>query len=159
MSVDHPAGPAVGIAAGVDGQHDALGAELAGGFVDEFGVEDGGGVEGDLVGAGLEHAADVARRADSAADGQGHEHLPGHGADDVDQGVAVVAGRGDVEEGQLVGALGFVGLGDGHRVARVAQLDEADALDDAPARDVEAGDDALGGHGAGLPRANIGRSG
>ena len=96
--------------------------------------------------AGLAHAADVGGGAQAAADGEGHENLAGNGADDVDEGVAGVAGGGDVEEGDFVGALGFVGAGDGDGVAGVAEFDEADAFDDAAAGDVEAGDDALGGH-------------
>ena len=58
--------------------------------------------------------------------------------------VAPVAGRGDVEEGQLVGALLVVAGGDLDRIAGVAQLDEVDALDDAAGGDVEAGDDSFG---------------
>ena len=59
---------------------------------------------------------------------------------------ALVRG-GDVEEDQLVGALGVVALGQLDRVAGVAQVDEVGALDDAAGVDVEAGDDALQGHG------------
>ena len=53
-------------------------------------------------------------------------------------------GGGDVEEGQLVGALGVVHPGQLDRVAGVAQLLEVDALDHAPGVDVEARDDADG---------------
>ena len=59
----------------------------------------------------------------------------------------LVAGGGDVEEGQLVGALLVVAGGDLDRIAGVAQLDEVDALDDAPGGHVEAGNDAFGEHG------------
>ena len=54
--------------------------------------------------------------------------------------VAVVGRRGDVEEHQLVGALGVVAGGQLDRIAGVAQVDEVDALDDAAAGDVEARD-------------------
>ena len=60
--------------------------------------------------------------------------------------VAAVAGGGDIEKGQLVGALLVVARGDFHRVAGVTQLDEVDTLDDAAAGDVEAGDDSFGEH-------------
>ena len=50
----------------------------------------------------------------------------------------------DVEEGQLVGALGVVGPGQLDRVAGVAELLEVDALDHPAAVDVEARDDADG---------------
>ena len=71
----------------------------------------------------------------------------------VQDQVAVVAGRGDVEEGQLVGALLVVAGGDLDRIAGVAQLDEVDALDDATGGDVEAGDDSFGEHVAAGRRA------
>ena len=54
----------------------------------------------------------------------------------------LVRGR-DVEEHELVGALGVVALGQLDRVARVAQADEVGALHDAPLVDVEARDHAL----------------
>ena len=50
-------------------------------------------------------------------------------------------GGGDVEEGQLVGALGVVEPGELDGVAGVAELLEVHALDDAAAVDVEARDD------------------
>ena len=45
---------------------------------------------------------------------------------------------GDVEEDELVGALGVVALRQLDRIARVAQADEVGALDDASGIDVEA---------------------
>ena len=75
-----------------------------------------------------------ATRAHAAADGERDEHLRRHRLDDVQDQVAAVAGGGDVEEGQLVGALLVVARRDLDRVAGVAQLDEVDALDDAAAR-------------------------
>ena len=66
--------------------------------------------------------------------------------------------RGDVEEDELVGALGVVARGELDRVAGVAQVDEVRALDDAPAVDVQARDDALEVHGhrqaRGAPRSS-----
>ncbi len=54
----------------------------------------------------------------------------------------------NVEEDELVGAGGVVEPGLLHRVARVHEVDELDALHHAPVVDVETGDDALGEHGA-----------
>jgi hypothetical protein len=62
-------------------------------------------------------------------------------------GLPVAGGGGDVQEGQFVGALGVVELGHLHRVARVAQVLEVDALDHPAGVDVQAGDHANGeGH-------------
>ncbi len=59
---------------------------------------------------------------------------------------ALLVRRGDVEEAELVGALAVVARRDLDRIAGVAQVDEADALDDAAALDVEAGNDAAREH-------------
>ena len=82
--------------------------------------------------------------ADAAAHGERDENLARGARDHVDHGVAIVARRGDVEEHQFVGALLVVARGEFHRIARVAQVDEVDALDHAAGGDVETGNDALG---------------
>jgi hypothetical protein len=64
--------------------------------------------------------------------------------DDMQDQVAVVRTGSDVQKGQLVGALLVIAPGDLDRIAGVAQVDELDALDDAPGSHVQAGNDALG---------------
>ena len=62
------------------------------------------------------------------------------------------AGGGDVEEGQLVGALGVVDAGHLDRVAGVAQVGEVDALDHPPGVHVQARDHPYrDGHVSPLP--------
>ena len=56
-----------------------------------------------------------------------------------------VAG-GDVEPAQLVGSLRGVAQGCVDGLATVAEVDELDALDDTPARDIKARDDAAAQH-------------
>src|SRR5690606_16506790 len=129
---------------GVDGHHDALGAEALGGLADEFRVEHRGGIDGHLVGAGIEQVADVLHGAHAAAHGQRNEHLAGHALHGVQGGGAVVDTGGDVQEGDLVGALLVVAAGDLHRVAGVADVLELDALHHAAVVHVEAGNDAFG---------------
>ena len=127
---------------GVDGDDDALGAELPGRLGDELGPGDGGGVDRDLVGAGQQKGADVLDPAHPAADGEGHETLLRRAPDDVIEGVAVLNRGGDVEETEFVRPLAVIDPGLGHRVAGVDEIDEVDALDDAPVLDVETGNDA-----------------
>ena len=100
----------------------ALGDDLGGGH--------GPGVERHLVGPGPEHLADVGGVVQPAADGEGDEDLLGDAGHDVDHRLAGVGAGGDVEEDELVGALGVVAGGQLDRVAGVAQPDEVDALDD-----------------------------
>ena len=111
---------------------------------DELGIVDGGGVDRDLVGAGGEQLAHVVDGADAAADGERDEDLVGGPLDDVDHRAPAVGGGGDVEEDELVGALGVVEGGQLDRIAGVAQIDELDALDDPAVGHVEAGDDPPG---------------
>src|SRR5690606_33179993 len=54
--------------------------------------------------------------------------------------------RGDVEEHDLIRALGFVALRQFHRISHVAQIREADALHDAAILHIEADDYALAEH-------------
>nr|GEU28313.1 hypothetical protein [Tanacetum cinerariifolium] len=132
---------------GVDGHHDALRAMLLRSVEHELRVRHGRRVHAHLVGARVEQAAHVGHLAHAAADGERYEHLRSNRLDDVQDQAAVVAGGGNVEERQFVGALLVVAAGDFHRVAGVAQLGEVDALDHAAIGHVQAGNDAFGKHG------------
>ena len=66
----------------------------------------------------------------------------------LDDGVAPIGGRGDVEQHELIGAGGVVASGEFDRVPGVTEIDERDALDDPAAIDVEARDHALVVHQA-----------
>ena len=66
------------------------------------------------------------------------------GFDDVENQVTAVAGGGDVQKCQLVGALVVVPRSNFHRIACVAQFDKIDPFDHAATRDVETGNDAFG---------------
>ena len=106
-----------------------------------------GRVDRHLVRAGPQQRVDVVDGPDPAADRQRDEHLLGGAPDHLVGAAPVVAGRGDVQEGQLVGALLVVPAGQLDRVAGVDQIDEVDALDHPALGDVEARDDANGdGH-------------
>jgi hypothetical protein len=128
-------------AAGVDGQYDALRSEALGRLVEQLRTGHRGGVERDLVGSGAQQPVHVRRAAHAAADGERDEHLLGGPPDHVVHGVPAAAGRGDVEEGQLVGALGVVEGGQLHWVSRITHPDKIDALDHPAPVDVQAGDD------------------
>ena len=144
--------PAGGDGLGVDGDDDALRPEAQRGFGHDVGVGDGGGVEADLVGPGQQQGAHVVVRPHAAADGQRHETRLCRAGGEVEHGAAVFLGRHDVEKAKLVRAGGIVGDGGVHRIARIAQVDEVDALDHAAIGDVEAGDDAGLQHGPLIPR-------
>ena len=148
-----PARSPVGAPAGVDRHDDALGTELVGDLGDELRAVDRRGVHADLVRSRTQHPAGVLDAADAATHGEGDEHLLRDVAHHLDGGVPTVRRRGDVEEDQLVGTFLVVAGGQFDGVARVAQLDEVDALDDATGVHVEAGDDPGDVHDRPPPQA------
>ena len=85
-----------------------------------------------------------ATRAYAAADRERDEDLARGAGHHVGHDFAGIAGGGDVEEDEFIGAIAVVALGEFDGVARIAQVDEVDALDDAAAGDIETGDDAFG---------------
>ncbi len=138
---------------GVDSHHDALVAELLGGFADEFAAADGSRIDRHLVRARCQQHPNVLDHPHAAADGQRHEAGLRGAADHIEHGAAVLMGGGDVEEGELVGAGGIIGDRRLHRIAGIAQVDEVDALDDPAVLHIQAGDDANLEHGQAALRA------
>jgi hypothetical protein len=63
---------------------------------------------------------------------------------DVQEDVALIGTRGDVEKRELIGALSVVARGHLDWVAGIAQRYEVDALHHPACGNVQAGDDALG---------------
>ena len=136
-----------GIAARVDGDDDGLCAEAAADGVDQCWVGERGGVDADLVRAGLEDLRRIVGGANAAADAEGNEQLARGAAHGVEQRLAALVRCGDVEQHDFVGAFAGMARGLRGRIARIDEIDELHALDDAAVVHVEAGDDALGDHG------------
>jgi hypothetical protein len=132
--------------AGVDRHDDALGSEDLGELVDQLRAGERGGVDADLVGAGIEDRLSIGDRADPAADRERDEDFVGGAAGKVDNRLPALMRCGDVQEDELVGALGVVARRELDRVAGIADVDEVGSLDDPPIGDVEAGDQALQRH-------------
>ena len=115
-------------------------------LADQLGARQRGGVDRDLVGAGVEHGLSVVRRTDAAADHERDEDVVGGPPRQLDDRLTTLVRGGDVEEDQLVRPLGVVAGRELDRVAGVAQADEVGPLDDPARVHVEAGDDALQSH-------------
>ena len=146
--------PAAGSACpGIDGDDHGLPPEPTGAPADQRRVRDGRGVERDLVGTGTQDVAHLRDRPHPAADRQRDECPAGRPLDDVEESGPALRGRADVEEDELVGALGRIALGEGGRVALVNEVFEADALDDATVGHIEAWDHAPAKHQAARTRS------
>ena len=126
-------------------------------LVEQLRPRERGRVDRHLVGAGVEHRLCVGHRPDPAADRERDEHVVGGAARELDDRLALVRGRRDVEQHELVGAGGVVPAGELDGIAGVAQVDEPDALHDPAAVDVEARDHALVVHAA-IPSPTVNRS-
>jgi len=135
----------------VDRDDDALVAKPGRRGADKLGLFDRCGVERDLVGAGVEHGADVIYVSQPAADGQRHEAFLGGRPNEVVHDAAALARCGDVEENQLIGTLRIVALRHRDGVADIGELTrfgfaKLDAARDLAVVDVEAGNDAAAEH-------------
>ena len=78
------------------------------------------GVDRDLVGARLQEPAHVFKPTHPTAHGKRHEAALGGSADHVEDGVAVLMARGDVEKAELVGATQIIGGSHLDGIARIA---------------------------------------
>ena len=131
---------------GVDRDDHRLAAVALGERRDERRVGERGGVDADLVGAGVDRRRRVRLGADAAADRERDEQARRHFANRRLERSSSFDGGGDVEDHQLVDALGVVAFRQLRRIAGAAQSFEVDALDDRAVANVEAGDDAFGQH-------------
>ena len=127
----------------IDGEHDALAAEALGTLADDGRILDSRRIQRRLVRAGLEHLAHVFDRADAAANREWDEDFRCASARDIDNRVALVARRRDVEEDELIRALLVIPRRKLDGVACITQADEVRALDDAAVFDVQAGNNSL----------------
>ena len=112
----------------------------------ELGILDGGGVDADFLGPGLNQPRGIIEGADAAADGEGHENLLGNAPDDIEHDRPAFVAGGDVEKNKFIGPVFLVTARDFDRIAGVAQIQEIDPLDNAASLHVQAGDDAFGKH-------------
>ena len=110
---------------------------------DKFRIKNRRTVNTDFIGAGIEHATNIFRRANAAANGQGDKYLTGNLFDNMDDGIAVVMRRGNVQKGYFVGAFSVITPGNFHRVAGIANIDEFYAFDDSTVIDIQAGNNTF----------------
>src|SRR5262249_47622856 len=130
----------------VDGKHDGLRPKFAAQLMDEIGSADGGCVDADLVGSGVQDEARVVDATDASADRERDKYLPRGACDDIDHRLPRIAGSGDVEKNELIGALIVIARRKFNGVARIAQIDKIYAFHDASTVDVETRNDALYKH-------------
>ena len=125
---------ALAVLLGVDGDDDRLAAVALGKRGDERRVGQRGRVDADLVGAGVDCRRGIRLGADAAADGERDEEPRGHFADRRLERAPSFDGGRDVEDHQLVDALGVVALGELRGIAGAAQPFELMPLTTEPSR-------------------------
>ena len=120
--------------------------KLAADGADQCGVGQGSGVDAYLVRAGLKHLFGILRRLDASAHAKGHKQLARCAPHRIEQGLAALVRRRNVEQNDFIGAFARVARSLRRWIARVDEVDKLHALDHAAGVHVEAGDDALGQH-------------
>jgi len=108
----------------------------------------GGGVDGDLVRAGLQQVAEILQRLDAPADAVGDEHLFRGARGDIDNRAPPLVRSGDVQEHQLVRSLAVVKRRQLHRVPGVAEIEKIRPFHHPPVFHVQAGDHTFCEHGS-----------
>ncbi len=132
---------------GIEIHHRGAAAKAFGSLPDDVRIEHCGGVDADLLGPGRDQCRHVLDRADSAADGEGHEALLSDVADHVVHNVSAFMACGDVEKHQLISPLLVIPPGHLDRVAGVADVLKVHPFDHPPVANVQARDDAVSEHG------------
>ena len=117
---------------GIDRQDQNLVTEVPGDVGDHLRPADRSGIDGHLVGSRTQQHVNVGHRSHAATDRKRNEDGLCRSPNDVEGRLAALRRGGDVEERQLVGALGVVSSCQLDRVARVAQADEIDPLTTCP---------------------------
>src|SRR5699024_10138879 len=129
MSGHLESGRLLSVPANVHAEHQHLTAEPGGDLVDHIGSGDRGGVDSDLVRAGPQQDVHILDAAHTAADSQRNEYLFRSSVDDLQRRAAPLCRGGDVQERELVRALGVIDSRHLDRVPRVGKVDEVDPLD------------------------------
>ena len=132
----------------VHAHHDGLRAESRRTVGHQIGIAHGRGVDGDLLGPGIEHGAHVGHGRDAAAHAEGDEDLRGHALHHVQEDAAFLGRGRDVVKDDLVRTFLIIAAGALHGVADVHVALELDALGQAAGAHVQAGDDSFAKHGA-----------
>jgi hypothetical protein len=105
---------------------------------------DGGGIDTDFIGTGVEHGADILQGPNAATDRERNKYLAGDLLNGVNCGVPFFVTGGDIEKGNLVSARLVIAAGNLYRVSSITDADEIHALDNTTLVNIEAGNNALG---------------
>ena len=130
----------------IDRDDDGLRAEPSGELAQQLGSLERSAVHEILSAPASSRAARVGDRAYAASDGERDRETIGNPRDELDERIAPVERRLDVEVDELVRARVGVQRTELDRVADLGQALEAHALDDASGRDIEARDQARERH-------------
>jgi hypothetical protein len=134
------------LSSGFDGDDDGGGPEAAGGFADEAGVTDGGGIDRHLISSGREHSANIFERSESASDSEGDKDFAGGAGDDFAEAVAAVETGDSILIDQFVGSGFVVVASEGFGVPEDTKSFEANAFDETGSFDIQSSDDTNHGH-------------
>ena len=122
------------------------GPETPGRLLHNLRIENRRGVDADLLRPRLDQLRHILDRPDASADRKWHKTLLGHLPDHLIRDVPRLMAGGDVQEHQLVRARFVVLPRDLYRIARVAEVNKVDALDDSALVHIQARDNAVGEH-------------
>ena len=119
---------------------------MAGDVVHQLRVPDGGGVDGHLVGTGIQQAVYVLKLVDASTYRKRDADFGGYPLHQFGECLPSLVAGGDVQVHQFVGSLFAIGFPQFYRVARLAQVHEIGSFHGLSVLDVQTGDDTFGKH-------------
>ncbi len=127
----------------VDGDDDALRAEVTAGFIDQRRLPQCCRIDRDLVSAGFQQGSDIGNAAHTTADRERNGQRFRNPAHDAACCITAFRTGADVEQHQFIGAFLFIALGQCNRIAEILQVHKLHAFDDPAIVHVEAGNDTF----------------
>ena len=124
----------------IDCHHDELPAVLGSDLADEVRAGDGGAVQGDLVGSGVQQARRVVQATDAAAYGERDIDGLRDPGNQFREGLPAFQRCADVQVNEFIGPFQGIAAAEFHGVAHVLQAEEVDAFHHAAVLDVQTRD-------------------
>ena len=145
MLVDRPAFRILPLL-GVNCQNDALTAEFLRTLTDQFRIVNCCGIYGNLIRSRAKDLSHIFDRAYTAADRERNEDLITDSFDHIDDRLAIVRGRRDIEEYKLISAFQIICFSNLDRISGIFEIDKIYTFYYSARVDIEAGNDSFCEH-------------
>jgi hypothetical protein len=128
----------------IDGNNNTLRAKAFCRFFNQLRLLYSSRIDAYFISTGCQHAPDIFKAPDTTAYGKRYKYLGRDRFDYVHHRIPIIAASGNIQKGNLIGALLIVAVGDFYRVASITNIDKADPLNYTAIGHVKTGNNAFG---------------